>query len=509
MIQDLQMGGEERVNRVTLRDFLAIGFRQRQVMVTTFVGLLAAVIGIALVLPKQYESQMKILVRHERADSVVSAERETPRQTQTEVTEEELQSEAELLKSRDLLTKVVLACNLQKQNEGSFWSFGAGKAASETGDTQQNDALQTDENIARAVLTLEKKLKIEPIKLTNLISVTYRASDPHQAAYVLNTLSNLYLEKHLAMHRVPGAFDFFHQQAEEYRNALAKSEARLADFGHKEGVVSPMLTREITVRKLSEFEASLHETRAAIEETQRRIETLQTQLASLPARHTTQVRTLDNPQLMEKLKGTLLELELRRSELLTKFEPSYRPVQEVEQQIAQTKDAIAAAEKAPLRDETTDTDPTYEALRAELAKANTELAALQTREAATENMVRSYRADSQRLDQQEVLQEDMQRTAKADEENYLLYLRKQEEARISDALDRQRISNVLVAEAASVPFKPQRYRLVFAMIGGLFAALASVTLAFVMDRWDPSFRTPQEVQDFLGSPVLAAFPKGE
>jgi uncharacterized protein involved in exopolysaccharide biosynthesis len=501
--RDLQMRAEDGANRATLRDFLAIGFRQRRLLAVTFLALMVAVIGIALILPKQYESQMKILVRHERADSLISAEREAPRQTQTEVTEEELQSEVELLKSKDLLTKVVIACNLQKDTDSLFWQANGGKCANEAGENPP------DEKVARAALELEKRLKIEPIKLTNLIGVKYRASDPRQAAAVLNTLSNFYLEKHLAMHRVPGAFDFFHQQAEEYRDALAKSEARLGEFGHKEGVVSPMLTREITVRKLSEFEASLHETRAAIEETRRRIQTLQAQLESLPARHTTQVRTLDNPQLMEKLKSTLLELELKRSELLTKFEPSYRPVQEVESQIAQTKEAITAAEKAPLRDETTDTDPTYEALRAELAKANTELAALQTREAATANMVRSYRADSQRLDQQEVLQEDIMRTAKANEENYLLYLRKQEEARISDALDRQRISNVLVAEAASVPFKPQRNRLVFVMIGSLFAAMASVTVAFVVDRWDPSFRTPQEVQDFLGSPVLAAFPKGE
>jgi len=498
----LHVRAEEGTSQVTLRDFLAVGFRQRRVMVTTFVAIVGAVMGIAMILPKQYESQMKILVRHERAESMVSAERETPRQTQSEVTEEELQSEAEILKSKDLLTKVVIACNLQKEGDGSF--FGWGKSTNDAGDSEQND-----EKIARAVMALEKKLQVEPIKLTNLISVTYRASDPHQAAHVLNTLSNLYLEKHLAMHRVPGAFDFFHKQAEEYRSALAKSEATLAEFGHKEGVVSPMLTREITVRKLSEFEASLHETQAAIQETQRRIQTLQAQLASLPARHTTQVRTADNPQLMERLKSTLLDLELKRSELLTKFEPGYRPVQEVEQQIAQTREAIGAAEKAPLKDETTDTDPTYEALRAELAKANTDLAALQTREIATASMVRSYRAESQRLDQEEVLQGDMLRSAKANEENYLLYLRKQEEARISDALDQQRISNVLVAEAASVPFKPQRNRLVFVMIGMLFAGVATVTLAFVMDRWDPSFRTPQEVQDFLGSPVLAAFPKSE
>jgi len=101
----------------------------------------------------------------------------------------------------------------------------------------------------------------------------------------------------------------------------------------------------------------------------------------------------------------------------------------------------------------------------------------------------------------------MLRAARANEENYLLYLRKQEEARISDALDRQRISNVLVAEAATVPFKPRGRSLLVILLGGVFAAFASVMLAFVVDRWDPSFRTPEEVQDYLGTPVLAAFPK--
>src|SRR5207244_5114972 len=106
----------------------------------------------------------------------------------------------------------------------------------------------------------------------------------------------------------------------------------------------------------------------------------------------------DNPQLMERMKTTLLDLELKRTDLLAKFEPTYRPVQQVEQQIAQTKAAIAAAEKTPLRDETTDRDPTYEALRAELAKSQTDLASLEARATATASLVRSYRAESQELD---------------------------------------------------------------------------------------------------------------
>jgi uncharacterized protein involved in exopolysaccharide biosynthesis len=101
----------------------------------------------------------------------------------------------------------------------------------------------------------------------------------------------------------------------------------------------------------------------------------------------------------------------------------------------------------------------------------------------------------------------MVRAAKADEDNYLLYLHKQEEARISDALDRQRISNVVIAEPAVVPLFPQPRWLLALLLGALVAALSSVVLAFAVDYWDPSLRTPEEVESLLGSPVVAAIPR--
>ena len=335
----------------------------------------------------------------------------------------------------------------------------------------------------------------------------YSAKDPQLAARVLNTLASLYLEKHLAIHRAPGEFEFFHQQAEQYRTALINAETKLTNFSREQGVVSPALQKEISVRKLAEVEADLKTTRASIAETRERIRKLEAQLGTLPNRQTTQVRTADNPQLMERMKSTLLELELKRTNLLTKFEPTYRPVQEVEQQIAQTRAAIEAAEKAPLRDEITDRDPTYEALKSELAKAQTNLAGLEARATATASLVRTYKTESAQLDSKEVLHQDILRAAKADEENYMLYLRKQEEARISDALDRQRISNVVVAEPAAVPFTAQSRWLFVLMLGGLLAAVLSVVLAFAVDYWDPSFRTPEEVESLLGSPVVAAIPR--
>lgn len=483
---------EQSEKAFTVRDWLAIGFRQRRLMINTFLGILAIAIAIAFLLPKKYEAQMKILVRHERAEQVVSPERESLIQRATEVSEEELQSEAELIRSRDLLGKVVVACDLQIPGGGFLW----GKKA-------ESD----DQKIARAVLRLEKDLTVQPIKLTNLISVSYKSRDPQLAAKVLNSLAGLYLEKHLAMHRAPGQFEFFHQQAEEYQRALANAEEKLTKFSQEQGVVDPTLEKDISVRKRAEFEAEAKGAHATIAQSRQRIRTLESQLATLPDRETTQVRTSDNPQLMQNMKSRLLELELKRTELLSKFEPTYRPVQEVEAQIAQTHEAIAAAEKTPLRDETTDRDPTYDALRSELAKAQAELAATEAGAAAKTALVRSYRNENEQLDRKELLHTDMVRSAKADEENYMLYLRKAEEARISDALDKQRFSNVVVAEPATVPFMPQARWMLVVGLGALFASLASVMLAFFTDRWDPSFRTPEEVESFLGSPVVAAFPK--
>lgn len=483
--------GDERQS-LTLRDLLSVGFRQKRLIINTFLGILSLAVVLGFILPKKYQSEMKILVRHERADNMVTPDREQPMQMRTEVSEEELQSEAELLRSRDLLTKVVLACDLEKMGNHSIWNMLGHK---------------DEEQTSRAVVKLENDLTVQPIKLTNLISVKYSSKDPQLSARVLNTLASLYLEKHLAIHRAPGEFEFFHQQAEQYRTALTNAENKLTNFSREQGVVDPTLEKDISVRKLADVEADLKTTKAGIAETRERITKLQAQLNTLPRRQTTQVRTSDNPQLMERMKSTLLDLELKRTDLLSKFEPTYRPVQEVEQQIAQTRAAIEAAEKAPLRDETTDRDPTYESLRSELAKSQTDLAALQARESATASLVRAYKAEAEELDNKELLHKDMLRAAKADEDNYMLYLRKQEEARISDALDRQRISNVVVAEPASVPFTAQSRWLFVVLLGGLLGAVSSVVLAFAVDYWDPSFRTPEEVESFLGSPVVAAIPR--
>src|SRR5438874_11664379 len=142
--------GDERQS-VTVRDLLSVGFRQKRLMINTFLGIFSLVIVLAAILPRKYQSEMKILVRHERADNMVTPDREQPMQLRTDVSEAELQSEAELVKSRDLLASVVTACGLQKTGDHSIWNWLGHK---------------DDEQTSRAVLALDKDLKVPPLKPT-------------------------------------------------------------------------------------------------------------------------------------------------------------------------------------------------------------------------------------------------------------------------------------------------------------------------------------------------------
>jgi uncharacterized protein involved in exopolysaccharide biosynthesis len=209
---------------------------------------------------------------------------------------------------------------------------------------------------------------------------------------------------------------------------------------------------------------------------------------------------------LQTLKGTLTTLELKRTELLTKYQPTYPLVKEVDKELESTRAALAKEESQPLHEETTDQNPTYTWVDSELAKAKADMSSLQARATATQAIVNIYSANARELDKNSLLYQDLVRTQKASEENYLLYLKKREEAQIADALDQTRILNVAVAQEPIVPRLRAQSPWVFGLLGFFIAAVVSVGLAFTLDYIDPSFRTPFEVLTELKIPVLAAVP---
>ena len=358
----------------TLRDLVAVLFRQQKLAAVSFAVTLSAVALYAVLAPP-YRAHMRVLVRRGRLDPLVTP---TPSQAMPfehlEVTEEELNSELQLLEDDEILGRVV-------QNSGL--------SGDETW-IEQLLGVTAEERLARAVKQMHRRLDIQALKKTNLIEVTYASSDPERAASVLRCLAQAYLERHRQVRRPSGEFTFFEQQVQQSRSGLLDAEMQLMDFTHDQGVVSAATERDTTLQKLADIEADQGQTRVAISEATQRLRVLGRQLDSFPERSTTLQRSADNPQLMEKMKSQLLDLQLKRTELLSKFEPSYRLVREVDQQIAETEATLATENRTPLREETTDRDPNHQWVQAELMRTQVGLVGLEARASANTALQTRY-----------------------------------------------------------------------------------------------------------------------
>jgi uncharacterized protein involved in exopolysaccharide biosynthesis len=482
----------------TMRDLVGVLFHRRRLVLRSFAAMVLTVILVAVfVVSNHYVAHMKIIVNHTRQDPVVntSTSPETPSaSTGSTTTEEELNSEVELLKSYDLLSNVAQATGLDKKH--SMWDlFTVGSTSPQ---------VRTE----RAARKLASDLKIEALKKSNIITVSYASKSPQLAANVLTVLAQDYMQKHLDVRRTPGALDFFEAQTLRFRKDLVEQEAKLATYSEQQKVGAASLIRDAAAQKIADFDSTLRTTQAQIGQTEQRIKDLEQQIAATPTRMETAVQSSTSSLLLDSLRGTLLSLELKRTELLTKYDPSYRLVKEVDKQIADARKAIEQAEIQPTLSKTTDRDPTYEMLREDLGKAKADLAGYQGLANAMAVGLNAFREDSVRLEQMSLSQGDLTREVKADEDNYLLYMKKEEEARIANALDTERIVNVALAEPPMVPALPSTSPVLFTLLGLILDGVISLVLAFLAEYLDSSFRTPDQIEDVLDIPVFASIPRG-
>jgi uncharacterized protein involved in exopolysaccharide biosynthesis len=481
-------------NPISLRDGAAALFRRKALVLFTF---LAVIIGTAIVtflLPNKYESRTKILVKNQRVDVAITPEATAAAPAsagENEVTENRINSEIELLTSKDLLTQVVEECGLAKA-ETDLFSRSTPQAV----------------QVEKAVNHLAKDLSITPVRKANIITITYSSNSAALSAAVLKKLGDLYLEKHLKLNHPAGASDFFKDKADEYQSQLRGAEQRLTDFQQSNNLVVLSQQKDLTLQKTAEAKAKLLESETSLNEATNRIARVEQQLASIPKRVVTQSRQLPNQYSAERLNTMMVELQNKRTQLLTKFRPDDRLVREVDEQIRTTREALTRAEQKTSVEEATDLNPLRQTLETELSRARLDQTGARARRDTLNGQLQQYEGALRKLESDTAKHNDLQREVKESEDNYQLYAKKREEARIADELDRQKITNVSIAEAATVAQIPSSPNRVLNLVLGIFlAAFLSLGSVFSAEMLSDAIHTPCQLEAMTGATVLATVPE--
>ncbi len=428
--------------------------------------------------PDSFSSEALVLVRNGRTEVPVGMSAPVPQ----DISDAQLGTELQLLQSPELHASVLASLSGVSQNDMS--------------------QVASSEKLNR----FAARFKVTLVPKSDLIRLTYTDSKPGQARDTMRAIVARYLDYHLRVYDSGGSLDFFKAQASRYAKELREAQSQLTAFERTHRISVLAEQKDVTLRKLSDMQAQLDAARTEQAETDQRRLKLLRNIESAAPRIQTQHRDVPNQYLVEHLNASLVDLQNKRTELLTRYQPEDRLVKEVDRQIHDTRVSLDAAAITTNSEEASDVNPLRLTLESDLSKTQVNAAGLTARIDALTKSVREIAGELESLGGVTGDEETLQRAAKEAQENYLLYTRKSEEARINGALDRQKISNVTLAESPTLPDLPAP-RFSFATVCAfLLGNLLIAASAIVYSMRRPVFRTPWDLDLLNDAPVLATIP---
>jgi uncharacterized protein involved in exopolysaccharide biosynthesis len=365
------------------------------------------------------------------------------------------------------------------------------------------------------VLQLEKKIEVRPIRKSNVLEISYRHTDPEWATRVVQGLTERYLTRRAQVYQSAGAVAFFDEETRAAAARLDKAERALAAYSSEAGVSvlgkggdsqSLAAEKEAMLGRLAEFESQYGEAAVQVRQQTERVSALEAQLAGEPERLRSSMRLNQDPT-TEELERALVALQLKRDALVQDFTPENRQVRDVEDQIRATQERLKGAESRVASINRTEPNRVYQDLRAQLLTARADLNGARARYDSLQTQVASYRRQLDELSQKGLTTDGLRRETRAAEEAYMLYQKKHEEARISAAMDQQKIVNVSIAQPAQRPLRPVGPRKALnLLLGLLLGAMGGLGLAFVSEYFDHSLTTGRDLEARVGIPLLGAIP---
>ena len=464
-------------------------FRYKRVFLLVF-GL-----GIALTLlyifgsHKKYQSNMSLLVENERKQEVISAD-SSNEGAAPEVTEEDLYSQVELLGSQDVLDEVV----------DPNWRKVPLTAHSQA--AEQKHEVE--------VAALRGRLVMAPVRKSHVIDVSFTAKSPQIATETLDRLLAVYLAHEKAVSSPAGASTFFNGEANRYEAQWQSAQQELADFQQQHGMVSAA-TRETELgTAIAEALTLQRAAQAEVAEVGKRLSAEQRLLASTGKREETSQTLTPSTGTIDQSSGQLVQLELRRSQLLTEYLPTDRIVQQVDSQIAAAKDEVSKAETMHSSSVTTGINPTWQTLDEQLEEDKAHYNAAAARDTAITGQISDLQSQMQQAEQDSVHFNVLAQNVATLATNYQLYVGKRDAAAISQAMDAHGLINIGVLQSPSFSLGAVRPR---PRLDGLMGFMASFLLAcfavYIAEYGRRTVASSTELKEITHHPVLAAVSLGQ
>lgn len=376
----------------------------------------------------------------------------------------------------------------------------------EAGWLAQAETEMTPIERAELVDALKKRVKVENVG-ANVIEIAFRDTSPERAFRTVLALTNLYINRARAANAEESraAYEFLSAEVERYREKLRDSEQRLQDFYAEHEDVQPG-TGELVETRVIELMRDMQATALDLEEARARVRSLEAQLSG-------DYGGSGMITQRSQIRATLAQLQTELADLRLRYHDTYPDVVTTKQKIDALEAQLQSMEEGGGAADAGDggrvfINPLEPELRAELATARTEVAALEERLARNQSWLDEERGRSVEVSDIEAEATELAREYEVTRDFYQELLQRRESARIAMSMDEEGEGITMsVQEPPTVPLDPSGIRFVhFALLGPLLGLGLAFGLVFLRVHFDERIRSSATISRELQIPVLTTVP---
>lgn len=277
---------------------------------------------------------------------------------------------------------------------------------------------------------------------SHVIDIAVRNRNPHIAMEICTFVMNAFIRKRTEIYNTPQT-NFLQQQIDEAHKKLDSSQKNMQTFKEQAGISAIDEELSQLLREKSDLTALAYN---AITESQKRVAELQEKQAEMQATYR------DDSPMLQRLHQTI---------------------------------AVAQEDLKKRRNDLNAPDSNGSSLAAKLANVDKRI---------------SY------LESQRGKYNELQQQVSIDQDNYLVYRKRGEEARINNLLNKENITSIDVMDHPALPSSPIKpKKLIVLALTFLAALMAGGGLALSRELLDDRLNTPEKLYDALRVPVLASF----
>jgi polysaccharide biosynthesis transport protein len=401
---------------------------------------------------------------------------------------EYIQTQAEILKSRAVASKVIDKLKLTahpkfdpRQREDPFWR----QILDQLG-IRADQPRWTDDRLHKAVLGgFLSRLTVQPVRESQLINVSFESPDRDASATIANAIAETFIENDMEARyqMTKRATDWLDERLSGLKKSLEESERALQQYRDRERIVDTKgLAQSGATRQVEELMSSLivsRQKRVAAENAYNQVKDAKGRLETLPV-------VIRNDSVAQ-LKAIESATEKKVAELSKRYGPEHvRMIQ-------------AAAELKQARENThREIDTVVASLirEYEVARAN---------EQGIERTLVEARSGVQAINRKEFQLNALERNVATNRQLYEMFMSRFKETTAASNVQNNVIARIVdAAVPAGGPIKPNKQRIILiALVGGI---LFGVAVALLLDRLDNTIKSPDDIEEKLGQPMLTMLP---